>query len=67
MNTSSADGGKLRVARTPDLEERIVEHVAGVPGIKRESAPAFPGGHMPVWRGFREKLLFFFDLKCERV
>jgi hypothetical protein len=36
MSTGSADGGRPRVARTPDLEKRIVEHVAGDPGISRK-------------------------------
>jgi hypothetical protein len=52
MSTGSADGGRPRVSRKPDLEERIVEHVAGDPGIsRRKSAAAFPGGHMPDWKG----------------
>jgi len=29
MSTGSADAGRTRVARTPDLEEHKVEHVPG--------------------------------------
>jgi len=68
MSTGSADGGRPRVARTPDLEEHIVEHVAGDLGIcRRKSATAFPGGHMPDYKGLHEQLLFSFNLKCKRV
>jgi len=65
MSNGSADGERPRVARTPDLEER---NVAGDPGIRRrKSAAAFPGGHMPDWKGLHEHMLFSFNLKCKRV
>jgi hypothetical protein len=68
MSNGSADGERPRVARTPDLEERNVEHVAGDPGIsRRKSAAAFPSGHMPDWKGLHEQMLFSFNLKCKRV
>jgi len=68
MRIGSADGGRPRVARTPDLEEHIVEHVAGDPGIgRRKSAAAYPGGHMPDCKGLHEQQLFSFNLKCKRV
>jgi hypothetical protein len=68
MSTGSADGGRPRVARTHDLEKRILEHFAGEPGIKRrKSAAAFPDCHMPDWKGLREQPLFSFNLRCKRV
>jgi len=67
MSTVSADGGRPRVARTPDLEKRILEHVAGDPGIRRKSAAAFPDFHTPDWKGLRKQPLFSFNLKCKRV
>ena len=67
MSTGSADGERPRFARTPDLEERIID-VAGDPGISRKkSATAFSGGHMPYWKGLHEQLLFSFNLEYKRV
>ena len=37
MSTGSADGGRPRAARTPDLEERMAERDAGDPGISRRN------------------------------
>jgi hypothetical protein len=50
--------GRPRVARTPDLEEHIVERVAGDPGGTRQLAAVFPVGHMAVWRVLHEQLLY---------
>ena len=47
----------MRVAGTPDLQELVVEHVAGVPGGTRQLAAAFLVGHMAVWRVLHEQLL----------
>jgi len=68
MSTVSPYGGRPRVARTPDLEEHVVEHVAGDPGVsRRKSTEGFPDGHMPDWKGLYKELLFSFNLKCKRV
>jgi hypothetical protein len=53
MSTGSADEGRPRVARAPDLEERIIEHVAGDPGIsRRKSAADFPVVICPIGKDY---------------
>ena len=57
-------GGKLLVAYTPDVEERILEDVAGDSGISmRQLAAAFAVGHLTVVRILHEQLLYPYHLE----
>jgi len=52
-------GGKLIVTYTPDVEEHILEDVAGDSGISmRQLAAPFADGHMTFLRILHEQLLY---------
>jgi len=57
--------GKLIAAYTPDVEEHILEDVAGDSGISvRQLAAALSVGHMPVLRILHEQLLYPYHLEA---
>lgn len=57
--------GKLIVVCTSDVEEHILEDVAGDPGVSmRQLAAAFSVGHMTVLRILHEQLLYPYHLVC---
>lgn len=62
--SQTADRGKPKVARTPDLQKRILQHVAEDPGIStRQLAVEFPVSHSTAWRIFHEQLLHPYHLQ----
>ena len=57
-------GGELIVTYTPDLEEHILDDVAGDSGISmRQLAAAFAVGHMTFLRILHEQLLYPYHLE----